>query len=56
MRHSNFCQQCDVNLLGGNINAMEKNTEAVLVTSKEVDLKLSVHMCLIKKMQNKVRT
>jgi hypothetical protein len=56
MEHISFCLQCDVNLLGGNINAMQEKTEVLLVTSKEVGLKLSVHICLVNKMQNKVTT
>jgi hypothetical protein len=51
----------DVNILGGSIHTVRKNTEALLITSKETGLevnadKLSIWSCLEIRIQDKMRT
>jgi hypothetical protein len=59
--HQFVVYAADVNILGGSIHTIKKNTEALLVASKGIGLevnvrKLSIWSCLKIRMQKKVAT
>jgi hypothetical protein len=61
VRHQLQAYADDVNLLGDNVDTIQKNTVTLIDASKEVGLevntkKLSICCCLIARMQDKIIT